>query len=186
MKAILELIDDHRINSDNHDFDCFKSAIVTLIGSAAEVIPVFRSYIQFSDLDPAFKKKDWMDSTARTNMLAKLCQNIVKLVGGVDFQTNQPIDAASTAAMSSIDLDHLEKEGKEGVNPSDIAKKGDGAVRLGKAVAEHRLVPVGGNHHRGDDPHPCRGDDDPMKRLSWISPQPLFKREDRMKYHVRQ
>ncbi|EJK44563.1 hypothetical protein THAOC_36887, partial [Thalassiosira oceanica] len=165
VKAILELIDDHRINSDNHDFDCFKSAIVTLIGSAAEVIPVFRSYIQFSDLDPAFKKKDWMDSTARTNMLAKLCQNIVKLVGGVDFQTNQPIDAASTAAMSSIDLDHLEKEGKEGVNPSDIAKKGDGAVRLGKAVAEHRLVPVGGNHHRGDDPHPCRGDDDPMKRM---------------------
>ena len=183
--------DEAEAGSESEDgiitFDQFKTSIMEKIRAAAVFLPVFRHYCRFEDLEPCFSAEQWGNRGSRWNMLTKLCQNIVKLVGGVCFQTNAPVDGGSNGAMSSFELDHLDKDNKGGVDPSRIAEKAGGAVKLGKAVGLLGLaVTSSAAHHRGKDRHPSRGDHDAMKMQSLFPPKPLCDQEDRIRYNVSQ
>ena len=63
-------------------------------------------------------------------------------------------------AWSSVNLDHGERDDKNGKNPIKIARR-EGAIALREAVKKHILtVKCGCCHDRDEDAHPDRGNDD--------------------------
>ena len=193
VKDIMKHIDDHRPSDskpsrDGTTFDQFKTSTMKLIRAADDNLPVFRDYRTFEDLDPSFSAEQWGNYDPRCDMLTKLCQNIVKLVGGVCFQTNVRVDAGSNAGMSSVEFDHIDKSKKGNEGPAEIAKGPGGAEKFRKAVVDEEMAPTSSiAHHRGADPHPERGDGDfgaPTKRFSSMPPVKLFDRGDPNRYIV--
>jgi len=92
--------------------------------------------------------------------LASLISDFVKLVGKECIICSMILLSVVNSAWASVNLDHGERDDKNGKNPIRIAQR-EGAIALREAVKKHILtVKCGCCHDRDEDAHPDRGNDD--------------------------
>ena len=159
---ILELFDEQRDlpkgQRTEEEFLSFQTEFLRLVKLLSKDLEQFKAIVQWNDIsDITFEQYSGPNACS---FLGSLISDFVKLVGRECFVCNMTLLSVVNDALSSVNLDHGERDDKNGKNPIKIAQR-EGAIALREAVKKHILtVKCGCCHDRDEDAHPDRGNDD--------------------------
>ena len=159
---ILELFDEQRDlpkgQRTEEEFLSFQTKFLHLVKLLSKDLDQFKAIVQWNDFsDMTFEQYSGPNACTSFGLLIS---DFVKLVGRECIVCNMTLLSVVNGAWSSVNLDHGERDDKNGKNPIKIAQR-EGAIALREAVKKHYLtVQCGCCHDRDEDAHPDRGNDD--------------------------